>query len=304
MKVRAPGKLVLTGAYAVLDGAPAIVAAVDRYALADGSQQSSHPTLEVRAALGQGELAPAADASAFSDTAGRKLGLGSSAAVLVATLGARACARGEDVQDPIVRGRLFAEGRAAHALAQGGGSGVDVAASVYGGVLRYSAAGGQAQMRQAPLPATLVFEAYFGGTSARTSDLLRQVAAARVESSRELSPVMSAMAETAARAADAIESSDASRFVSLAREYGALLGSLGRAARAPIVLPAHAELALAAEREDAAFLPSGAGGGDVAVWLGSAPPSQAFSARAHALAFAPLALSIDVGGVRPVAAHS
>jgi phosphomevalonate kinase len=304
MKVRAPGKLVLTGAYAVLDGAPAIVAAVDRYALADGSRRSPRPTLEVRAAFGEGEPAPLADASAFSDTAGRKLGLGSSAAVLVASLGARALARGEDVQDHAVRGRLFAEGRAAHALAQGGGSGVDVAASVYGGVLRYSAAEGQPQMRQAPLPTKLVFEVYFGGKSARTSDLLQRVAAARLERSGELSPVMRAMAETAARAADALESSDALGFVSLAQEYGALLGSLGRAARAPIVLPGHAELALAAEREDAAFFPSGAGGGDVAIWLGSAPPSQAFRARAHALAFAPLALSIDVGGVRPVAAHS
>ena len=35
---RAPGKLVLTGAYAVLEGAPAIVVAVDRYAVADASR--------------------------------------------------------------------------------------------------------------------------------------------------------------------------------------------------------------------------------------------------------------------------
>ena len=35
MRARAPGKLVLSGAYAVLEGAPALVAAVDRYAVAD-----------------------------------------------------------------------------------------------------------------------------------------------------------------------------------------------------------------------------------------------------------------------------
>jgi len=34
VRIIAPGKLVLTGAYAVLEGAPAIVVAVDRYAVA------------------------------------------------------------------------------------------------------------------------------------------------------------------------------------------------------------------------------------------------------------------------------
>ena len=33
MKARAPGKIVLTGAYAVLAGAPALVIAVDRHAV-------------------------------------------------------------------------------------------------------------------------------------------------------------------------------------------------------------------------------------------------------------------------------
>ena len=39
MRARAPGKLVLSGAYSVLEGAPALVAAVDRYALADDARE-------------------------------------------------------------------------------------------------------------------------------------------------------------------------------------------------------------------------------------------------------------------------
>jgi phosphomevalonate kinase len=85
----------------------------------------------------------------------------------------------------------------------------------------------------------------------------------------------------------------------LARAYGVALDLLGQAADAPIVLPAFAELASVAEGEAAAFLPSGAGGGDVAVWLGTAPPSAAFDRRAEALALQPLTISIDQGGVRP-----
>lgn len=298
MRARAPGKLVLTGAYAVLEGAPAIVVAVDRYAVADAARAASSAALEVRAALPEGEPVPDADARGLCDAQGRKLGLGSSAAVLVASLAARALARGEDVEDRAVRARLFASARVAHASAQGGGSGVDVAASVYGGVLRYALGNGEPQIRASVLPPGLVFQVYFAGSSARTSAMRQLVASARVARAAETSPVADAMARTATRAADAFESQDTAGFIALAREYGSLLALLGRAAQAPIVLPAHAELAADAEREGAAFLPSGAGGGDVAVWLGSGPPSHSFSERAEALALVPLTLSVDVGGVR------
>ena len=46
---RAPGKVVLTGAYAVLHGAPALVAAVSRGAVANGAR-SAPPSREVEAA--------------------------------------------------------------------------------------------------------------------------------------------------------------------------------------------------------------------------------------------------------------
>jgi phosphomevalonate kinase len=174
---------------------------------------------------------------------------------------------------------------------------------VYGGVLRYTVGEGQPEIRAVALPAALVLQVYFGGSSARTSSMRERIAAARIGRSHEVSPIAREMAETAARAADAIESADAPGFVRLARAYGSLLDSLGRAANAPVVLRAHAELAVEARREDAAFLPSGAGGGDVAVWLGLSAPSGAFSARARALALEPLAISVDVDGVRRDPAH-
>jgi len=70
VNVIAPGKLVLTGAYAVLEGAPAIVAAVDRYAVVDTQSPGK------------------VDVRSLHDEAGQKLGLGSSAASLVASFGA------------------------------------------------------------------------------------------------------------------------------------------------------------------------------------------------------------------------
>jgi phosphomevalonate kinase len=283
MKVMAPGKLVLTGAYAVLDGAPAIVAAVDRHALADSSAPD------------------AVDTRSLHDARGRKLGLGSSSASLVASLGATAAARGEDLRDPRVRAGLFRAARRDHARSQGGGSGADVAAAVHGGVLRYSVAGregGEAVVRKTRLPSGLVWLAFWSGTSARTSDLVARVRSALVRGSqaaRRLLPL-------AGHAAACVDAGDCRGFVAAARDYGRALDALGRDADAPIVPPAFAELAELAAAEDGAFLPSGAGGGDVAVWLSSSAPSRAFSMRAAALSLAPLDLRLDPDGVRNVSA--
>ncbi|HEY1695510.1 MAG TPA: hypothetical protein VGG39_25245 [Polyangiaceae bacterium] len=289
VKVIAPGKLVLTGAYAVLEGAPAIVVAVDRHAVAGTSAPDD------------------VDVRALHDEAGRKLGLGSSAASMVASQGARAVARGEDLADPLVRTNLFRAVRDAHAHSQKGGSGVDVAAAVHGGALRYSIGGSDAassppgssdtthaQVRSVELPPGLVLRAFWSGTSARTSDLRARVDALLARNGLALARLRL----LAAVASSAVDAGDARAFVLAARDTGAALEALGHAADAPIVLPAFADLAARAAAEDGAFLPSGAGGGDVAVWLALAPPSEAFVDVAGALGMRPLALAVDRGGVR------
>jgi phosphomevalonate kinase len=316
MKVIAPGKLVLTGAYAVLEGAPAIVAAVDRYAVAEVARPDS------------------VDTRALHDEGGRKLGLGSSAASMVASAAARAAARGEDLGDPWVRAALFRRVRDAHARAQHGGSGVDVAAAVHGGTLRYTFAGRDAgagaqcacpsgrrpasagpqrdraqgecpgglgeldasTARTVTLPTGIELHAFWSGTSARTSDLLARVAALRARQG----DCLARLREVAAAAASAVDEGDAPAFVGAARQTGDALEELGRAADAPIVPPAFAALARLAADAGAAFLPSGAGGGDVAVWLGIASPSAPFLAQAGTLGMRALRLSVDRGGVRPL----
>jgi phosphomevalonate kinase len=280
VKVIAPGKLVLTGAYAVLEGAPAIVAAVDRYAIAE-----------------VGAPPQPVDVRALHDAQGRKLGLGSSAASMVAALGARALAGGEDPRRPTVRTEIFREARAAHAREQGGGSGVDVAAAVYGGTLRYVLAGTGAKVQPVELPDGVELRAFWSGTSARTSDLLARTNALRARDPK--AGVFTALRERAMRAADALEAGEAQAFVDAASDFGRSLAKLGEAADAPIVPPAFADLAADARSERAAFLPSGAGGGDVAVWLGVAPPPASFVRRAETLGLVALDLALDRGGVRP-----
>ena len=304
MKAMAPGKLLLTGAYAVLDGAPAIVAAVDRYAVADGSRADSSPSAEVRAWSGA-RPAPEVDVRALHDPSGRKLGLGSErAAALVAAVGARAHGRAPTRAAPASRDRIFRVARDAHARAQRGGSGVDVAASVYGGVLEYATGDGSSAgvVRARELPERLTVVVYDSGMSARTSDMLERVGALRRRGDGD--KVFARLREVACEAVAAVARRDGPGFVTAVRAFGRALDDLGRAALAPIVPPSFAELAERASYEGAAFVPSGAGGGDVAVWIGLSAPSQDFAAHAARLSMHPLALAIDRGGLRPASPPS
>ncbi len=48
MRARAPGKVVLSGAYSVLRGAPAIVTAVDRYVEADDGEPETRDSKAIQ----------------------------------------------------------------------------------------------------------------------------------------------------------------------------------------------------------------------------------------------------------------
>lgn len=294
MIVFAPGKLVLTGAYAVLEGAPAIAVAVSRGAFADTSRWTDVPTPEVRAALGPDARAPHVDASSMFRS-GRKLGLGASAAILVASLAAREADGGADLSDDRVRERLFARARAAHAQAQGGGSGVDVASSIHGGVIQYVMG---SPVKRVALPPGLRVDVFACANSARTSELRAEVDRLKKDDPAAHRDCMTELVTIANDAATAIQSSDASAFVDALRRTARGLARLGDAARVGIVPPGFDELEAIATREGASFSVAGAGGGDVAVRVGPDVPSRTFLKRAEALGLSPLDLALDAKGVR------
>ena len=294
--VVAPGKMVLTGAYAVLEGAPAIVIAVDRYAKADPSRVAESPSAEVVDALGE-TPAPSCDASALYHD-GAKLGLGSSAAVLVASLGADAAKRGLDPSDPDVRSKIFRRARESHARVQGGGSGVDIAASTYGGVLRYTLHANRPWILESVLPEGLVISAFFSGKSARTSDLLAMVAELKARDPEGHQRVFANLGYAAELAAKLMDGGSIREFVGATRAFLEALDELGEMAEAPIVPLSFKRLAIIAAEEGGVFLPSGAGGGDMGVFLGVAQPSENFTSRAEVLGMQPLAIGIDRLGLR------
>ena len=218
--------------------------------------------------------------------------MGSSAAGLVAALGLHYAQAGEDVESEPVRKTIFERAREVHALIQGGGSGVDVAASTFGGVLAYTIG----SIEAVKLPRDVSITAFFSGTSARTSVLRERVDALAARDRDEHAARMSLLREIAKGARAAVRSRDAIAFVSSVASTGEALAALGAAADAPIVPAAFIELGARAKSEGAAFIPSGAGGGDVGVFVGPAP-SSAFTTAARAAGMKLLALAIESRGV-------
>jgi phosphomevalonate kinase len=274
MRARAPGKVVISGAYAVLEGAPAIVAAVDRYAVADTALAPNFVTDEVEAALGAGPV-PWIDASALRE-GGRKLGLGSSAAILVASLGAVELARDPALDRPALIARVFGPALSAHARAQGGGSGVDVASSTYGGVIAARRTPTGLDVSEVRLPDEVSIEILVAPDSASTRDLIRSVRALEARDPVAFAGLFGAQVEASERAAAALSRADAAAFIAALSDQERALSALGRAAGANIVTPELERLAEAARRVGAAALPAGAGGGDIALWVsaGAALPAE------------------------------
>lgn len=265
MRVVAPGKLVLVGEYAVLDGAPAIVAAVDRgvRCVVEPGEGIVTPGDDrfVRAAL----VGAAPGRYVFEDDApvdlgGLKPGFGGSAAATVAAV--------------LAGGLPPRRAYVVHAEVQGGGSGIDVFASLLGGVRRFP---------DGVEVASLPFIAVWSGASASTGPRVQRYRAwagraAFVAQSRAL---VEAFADEPLR---------------VVREAYAGLKAMAEAAGIAYDTPALARIAELAEDFGGAAKPSGAGGGDVAVaFFPDTETVTAFAAAAAAEGLLPIPVRVAPG---------
>jgi len=277
----APGKVVLSGEYAVLDGAPAVCVAVNRRARArvtefDGEWHCvtapGFTTTEGRFVFDNGEFAWLQGASEFQlveavigtagletgsrlsielDTRdfmedGTKIGIGSSAALTVALLAALRNSREvlDDAYD------------AHRSLQKGVGSGVDIATAVHGGLIEFNGR----ELTSLEWPAGLACRFVWTGVAASTREKLRQLAAAGQFDSR------AELAQSAARLAAAWQSADA-----LLEAYPAYIDVLRRFSvdhDLGIFDAGHEALVQKAAATGLVYKPCGAGGGDIGVLLG------------------------------------
>ena len=282
----APGKVVLSGEYAVLQGAPAVCMAVDRRAIArvtpvDAAWNTvtapGYSPVEGRFAYEagvprwfQGEneyklvdaawrsLDPASDGHlsieldtrAFYDEAsGVKIGLGSSAALTVALTAALAPTR-----------ELLASAMRVHHLFQSGsGSGVDIATSFSGGLLEY-------RMKDAivsPLdwPEGLAYRLIWTGVPVSTAGKLARLQETGNGRSRD------ALLQSAASMAGAWRS--AAAVMSQLPAYVETLRQFSNDHDLGIFEAGHDKLVAEAHAAGLVYKPCGAGGGDVGILLGT-----------------------------------
>ena len=282
----APGKVVLCGEYAVLDGAPAICMAVDCRARARVSDSDTefHRVLapgytdvegRFRVVAGgidwlQGErtfplvdavlrtigfasphpLLIELDTNAFLDpVSGRKIGVGSSAALTVALLSALD-----------LSGNVLADAIDAHRLLQSGaGSGVDVATAFQGGLIEFRMH--ERRITALDWPRDLHYRLVWSGVATDTQAKLAQLRQATAAPSRA-ALVGSARKMASAWGSGAAVLGEYPLYIEHLRQFSVDHG-LG------IFDAGHEQLSRAAAAEGLVSKPCGAGGGDVGVLLGA-----------------------------------
>lgn len=316
--VSAPGKVVISGEYAVLGGTTAVVAAVDlraRVALSrrsgDGSPEEGslppevlHSRREAERVLGERPVTLSLDTTALR-VGDRKLGVGSSAAAAVAAAGAIAAAHGRTFVHLAERREVMQFAFDGHRSIAPQGSGVDVAASALGGFLSFRRDGERVEAQPLAWPAGLVPVLLWTGVPARTSELVARVDALRARDPSAHERAIAPVREAATAFVSAVAAGRTSEAIAALDAHGVAMAALGEAASAPIVTPALARAAVLAREVGGAAKPSGAGGGDVAIALvPSVAAADALRAACAAEAIEPVAAHLGAEGVRVEAGGS
>jgi len=311
----APGKLVLIGEYAVLEGAPALVGAFNRYARVqvrpapDDNYRLSAPTIGIHdiplirekntmrlpdnlsekqreklkfiaaafTVFGQMTHSPLPDQpfhitidtrDFFLSLNGTKMGLGSSAAVTVGLLTALYHLSGWDINPIENKIRIFSAAIQAHRLAQGKiGSGLDIAASVFGGIIRYEM---KAMLTPSSTPPPkieslngLYLIAVWSGFSASTTEMVNRVFQFKKQHLTAYRKIMNRLQTTSRKAVEIFFSRDFRRFLAYVSQYYRQLEELSTGSGAPIISTVHQKISEIVTKAGGVYKPSGAGGGDL-----------------------------------------
>lgn len=303
----APGKLVITGEYAVLHGAPAIAVAVGVRARASVVKCDGNGSFFVDSASGRDyafecsanlgfrwigsaprdrgailqavletflaemrglkkfpDLTVRMDTDAFyrhAESQSVKLGLGSSAAVLVALVGALVNILELSVDDrSMTRICVMAHRR----FQRGQGSGIDVATAVNGGVVSVRAlcSGPDLLVDRLSWPADFYLLPVWSGESASTLKLLSHVDSYREQNPEAFERQIHSLSRHAESVNRAWHEQSAARILSALDGYSETLRKFDQQAEIGIWTAAHEWLRGIAEQGGARYKTSGAGGGD------------------------------------------
>lgn len=318
MKIRskAPGKLILLGEYAVLEGASALVAAVNRLARVTirpspdhsftveapvidiGSQRFTldsrgkvrflqRPIKKLKFFLSIFEYAVqelekrnmlitpiriTLDTSEFFLRKGAaKLGLGSSAALTVALLAALFAYYGGNESSESQKMELFCTALDAHRAAQGNvGSGIDVAACVFGHILHYRLVPPPSLTVPAeihtlePLP-DIHYLPIWTGKASSTTDLVNKFYEFKRRNGNGYKKLFRDLSALSQAGYEAFARKNSSDFLDVIRDYYRQMVAIGEYIDSPVVSKEHQTIANIVYDFGAVYKPSGAGGGDFGI---------------------------------------
>jgi mevalonate kinase len=284
----APGSLMLLGEHAVLHGHPALVCAIDRSIRVRLTPRADN-RLTIHSALGQYEapLGALADHPSFrfvlqairqhaktlpdgfdleiESEFSSDIGFGSSAAVTVATHAALARYCG----CPFDREALFSAALETVHAVQGRGSGADLAAAVFGGVVGYTT-----KPSFDPVALSLPLTAVYCGYKTPTPKVIQRVEALRAADPQKYEQIYEEIGRSALRAVEALRAHDFDGFGAVLNRNQELMNAMG------VNTPELAEIVTALQQADGVYGAkiSGSGMGDCAVGIGHAElPELAYS---------------------------
>ena len=290
----APGKMVLAGEYAVREGYTGVVAAVSRQSTAriqgegaprvevagakeaDLIYQDAWKTTDddpifalVNSALGlwktkaepwQGTLTlDSRSLSLHVGDLGHKLGLGSSA-----TIAALLASVLHPFDSPAPHEIHEQAQTIHHAFSGGSGSGVDVSAACFGGILFFQRTADGVRTQEAPnIPTSLRIIPVYCGYSVSTRTFLKAVDQLKANSKSTYDGLMSSIDEGTRQFREGLLAGDTVELLDSVRSMQKAMAALGQAAHIDIVSDPHRQLDRVAASFGGAAKPSGAGGGDI-----------------------------------------
>ena len=278
-KVSAPGKLLLLGEHAVLYGRPCLVCAVNQRMSVHlaprndskilvhseiGFYQGKLPDFEidprfrfVLTAIKEYYNGPFGFDLKITSDFSHNVGLGSSAAVTAATLGAVGILQNNQVDENI----LFDQGLSVIRQVQGKGSGADLAASVFGGILSYRTEPREIKKIAGTFPISVVYS----GEKTPTTKVIQIVEENRNKNRDWFDRIYDLMEMSVEKASEAITNFDWKRVGEIFNINQGLMDAIG--VNTPVLADINYRL-----RQDKSILGSkisGSGLGDCVVGLGT-----------------------------------
>jgi mevalonate kinase len=293
-EIRVPGKLMLSGEYAVLYGGESLLVPVNRYLTIKETGHTDKKLLEspvIRESLlekipeieeyeatnGLPELE--IDRSDFlatrSDGSTAKLGIGSSAAEAVGIIELRLQRAGFDWKSNRERVAELAEN--AHKRAQGGvGSGADVFVCAYGQPIRFKRSGDGFEVKlvkkpseESNLPLALIWTEVAADTRIFVKKFQDWI-----DKDPESKTKIAQLVESSNKLAKSWFSESQSKTLHKLDDFLSIMNECAIRSKIEWKLPIHDDLDLWARKNGGISKPTGAGGGDIVLMIGDLPLEQ------------------------------